>query len=112
MGSQALGDLLDPFLRPSLIRERPAAQESTTRPPVWQPLIRSDADGGFRALLGGMPLTAQLVEHRRKTPGKTQTKRVRNLLCQGHRLLALRQPLVRIAQVPQRPGSNAMTCHA
>ena len=36
---------------------------------------------------------------------------MRNLLRQGHRLVALRQPLVRIAQEPQRPGGKAVAHH-
>src|SRR6266540_3993900 len=79
MGSQALLDLRDTFLDLSLLCQCPATQERTTRPPVRKPLIRSDADGGFRALLDGMPLTAQLMELGNKAQGGTQAKRVCNL---------------------------------
>src|SRR6266705_2720132 len=112
MGYQALVHLLDPFLGLSLVRQRPATQESTTRPPERKPLIRGDADGGFRVLLGGMPLTAQLMEPGSKAQGEAQAKRVGTLLRQGHCLVVPCQPLVRIAQIPQRPGSQAMAHHA
>ena len=48
-------------------------------------------------------LTAELMEHRRTAQGKTEAKGVCTLLRQGHRLLAPRQPLVRIAQDPTAP---------
>ena len=51
------------------------------------------------------------MEHGSKVQGKTQAKGVRTLLRQGHRFLAPRQPLVRIAQVPQRPGGKAVAHH-
>jgi hypothetical protein len=93
------------------MRQRPAAQDRTHRPPVRKFLFRGEADGGFGVLLDGTPFPAKLMEHSPNTQGITQTKGVRTLLRQGHRLLAPRQPLVRIAQVPQRPGSNAMANH-
>ncbi len=43
--------------------------------------------------------------------GKRQAKGMRHSLRQGHRLLALRQRLVRIAQEPQRPRSIAAAHH-
>src|SRR5439155_24835009 len=112
-GYQALGDLLDPFLCLSLVCHCPAAHEKTTRSPERKPLIRGDADGGFRILLGRMPLMAQqLMEPGSKAQGETQAKRVGTLLRQGHCLVVPCQPLVRIAQIPQRPGSQAMAHHA
>src|SRR5262249_37140837 len=65
----------------------------------------------FRALLGSVPFTAELMEHGSTTHGNTQAKGVCNLLRQRHRLLALRQLLVRIAQEPQRPGAKAVAHH-
>src|SRR5215510_3698659 len=112
MGSQALHDLRDSFLSPSLLRQPPAPQDRTTRPPVRKPLIRSDADGGFRILLGGMPLTAQLMELGNKVQGGTQAKRVCNLPREGHRLVAPCQPLIRIAQQPQHESVLGATHHA
>ena len=44
------------------------------------------------------------MEHSSPVQGKTQAKGVCTLLRQRHRLLAPRQPLFRIAQVPQCPG--------
>ena len=52
------------------------------------------------------------MEHGSKAQGKTQAKGVRTLLRQGHRLVAPRQPLVRIAKIPQRPGGIAAANHA
>src|SRR5262245_16050151 len=88
--------------------QRPAAEHRTDRHPVRKSLFLGEVDRGFSTFLGGMPLTAELMEYGNHTPGKTQAKGVGNLLCQRHRLLALRQPLVRRAQVPQFPGSMAM----
>src|SRR5215471_5430536 len=111
IGCQALGDLLDACLRLSLMRERPAMQESTTRPPERKPLRRGDADGGFRVLLGGLHLATELMEHGSKAQGETQGKRVSTLLRQGHCFVVPCQPLVRIAQIPQRPGVMTRADH-
>src|SRR5262249_324507 len=89
----------------------PATQEKTTRPPVRKPLLRSDADRGFRILLGGMPLTAQLMEHSSKAQGTTEAKGMGTLLRQRQRFVASCQPLVRIAKQPQRQSSSAMAHH-
>ena len=43
---------------------------------------------------------------------KLRLKGCATLLRQGHRLVAPRQPLVRIAQVPQRPRGKAVANHA
>src|SRR5215475_14690581 len=37
---------------------------------------------------------------------------MRHLLCQGHCLVAPRQPLVRIAKIPHRKGAIAVASHA
>src|SRR5262249_32395535 len=111
MGCQALVDLLDACLCLALMRERPAMQESTTRPPERKTLRRGDADGGFRVLLGGMHLTTELMEHGSKAQGETQGKRIRTLLRQGHCLVVPCQPLVRIAQQPQRQGVMTRADH-
>src|SRR5437867_9179214 len=108
MGYQALVHLLDPFLSLSLVRERPAVQDRTIRSPVRETLFRGKTDGGFGTLVGSTHLTAELMEGGSSTQGKTQGKGVCSLLCQGQRLLALRQPLVRITQAPQRPGAKAV----
>src|SRR5262249_7501515 len=79
-------------------------QESTTRPPVRKPLLRSDAEGGVHVLLGGLRLPAELMDHGSKVQGEAQAKRVGTLPRQGHRLVIPCQPLLRIAQMPQRPG--------
>src|SRR6266700_7052339 len=111
MGSQALVHLLDPFLRLSLVRECPATHDRTDCHPIRETLFLRQAHRGFGAFLVPTRLATELMAYRRTTHGKVQAKRVRTLLRQGHRLLAPRQPLVRIAQVPQRPRSVAVTHH-
>src|SRR4029453_2420985 len=111
MGSQALMHLLDPFLSLSLLRQCPAAQYSTERHPERKSLFHGETDRGFGTLLGSTPLAAELMEHGSKGQDKTQAKGVRTLLRQRHRLLALRQPLLRIPQIPQRPSSKDVTYH-
>src|SRR5215831_5814504 len=111
MGSQALVDLLGPFLRLSLLRQCPASHHSTNRPPARKSLFRGEADGGFCALLGSTHLAAELMEHGSKAQSKTQAKEVRILLRQRYRLLAPSQPLVRIPQRPQRPRGKDVTHH-
>src|SRR5262249_15590562 len=54
---------------------------------------------------------AELIEYGRFAQGETPAQRVRELLCQGHGGLAPGQRLVRIAQIPQRPGVPAATRH-
>jgi hypothetical protein len=111
MGYQALGHLLDSFLRLSLLRERPAAQKRTERYPVRETLLRGKTDGGFSTLLGSTHLAAALMEEGSSTQGRTQAKGVCALLRQCHRLLALRQPLIRRAKQPQRLGGMAVVPH-
>src|SRR6266478_7792786 len=101
MGYQALVHLLDAFLRLSLLRQRPATQESTTRPPDGKSLFRGKADGGFCTILGNTHLAAELMETGSGNQGKTQAEGVRDLLRQRQRFMASHQPLVRIAQIPQ-----------
>ena len=52
------------------------------------------------------------MEHGSSAQGITQAIGVRTLLRQGQRLIEPRQPLVRIAQGPQRPSSKVMANHA
>src|SRR5262245_46137105 len=106
MVHQALGELGDSFLRLSLLYQCPATQDNATRPPLRKPLFRGKADGGFGTLLGGTPFAAELMEWSCITQGDTEAKGVCSLLRQRHRVLALRQPLVRIPQIPQRPSSK------
>src|SRR5215831_2939627 len=52
-GSQALGELLDPFLGLScLLRQSPATHERTSRYPLRKALFLREKDGGFGAVLG------------------------------------------------------------
>src|SRR6516225_8490148 len=51
------------------------------------------------------------MEHGSTVQGKRQAKKVCALLCPRHRLLGPRQPLVRIAQVPQRPSGTVLAWH-
>src|SRR5262249_25494783 len=96
---------LDPCLRLSLVRQCPAAQDSTVRPQVRETLVRGEAHGGFRTLLDCTPFAAQLRDHGSEHQGKTQAEGVPHLLRQRQRGVAAHQPLVRIAQIPQRQSS-------
>src|SRR5215831_18791749 len=86
-GGQALVELLNPFLRLSLLRQRPAVQESTVCHPGRKSLFLRQADGGFRSLLGRTHLTTELMEKGSKAQDITQTRGVDHVLRQGHRLL-------------------------
>src|SRR5262245_61623147 len=110
-GCQALGDLLYPFLHVSLMCQCPATQERTERSPVRKSLFLGEADGRFGALLGRTHLTTELMEHGSQAQGISQAKGVHTLLRQRYRLTASRQPLVRIAEMPQCPSGIAMTHH-
>src|SRR5262245_22435961 len=80
-GSQALGELLDPFLGLScLLRQSPATHERTSRYPLRKSLPLRDADGGFRMLLHRRHLTTELMEQGSMTQDQTQTQGVRHLL--------------------------------
>src|SRR5262249_36900336 len=105
------GELRDSCLRLSVVHQRPAVEKRTKRHPERKSLLRRKADGGFSTFLGATYLTTELMEHGSTGQDPTQAKRVGNLLCEGHRLLALREPLGRIAQTPQRPGSKALANH-
>src|SRR5215510_3259889 len=52
------------------------------------------------------------MKHRRKEQSESQAKGMRHLLCQGHCLAAPCQPLIRIPQMPQRPGVMTPAYHA
>ena len=103
--------LLNPSLCLSLLHEYPAVQHSADRLPERKSLVLREANGGFNALLGSTHLTAELMEHRCTGQGKTQAKRVRNLLRQGYGFLGPCAPLLRIAQTPQRPRTMAAARH-
>src|SRR5215831_9648077 len=83
--------------------------DRTSRHPVLKSLFLSEADKGCGTFLGQTHLAAEEMEHSSKEQRESQAKRVRNLLRQGHCLVAPRQPLVRIAKIPQRPTGTAMT---
>src|SRR2546425_1004956 len=83
---QALLELLDSFLRPSLLCEPPAAQARTCRPPLRKPLFCREANGSFGTLLGGTSLVAELVEYGSGIQAPTQAKGVRNLVREDHEL--------------------------
>src|SRR5215813_3123632 len=68
--------------------------------------------GSFGTLLGSTPLIAELMEHGSKVQGKTQAEGGCTLLRQGHCLVALCQPLVRIPKIPQRPHGVDVANHA
>src|SRR5215831_12655695 len=80
MGRQALGNLLDPFLRLSLMCQRPATQDSTNGYPVRKALFLRKAHGGFGVFLGPPCLVAQLMDLGNTAQGKTHAIRVRALL--------------------------------
>src|SRR5262245_30808603 len=111
IGSQALMELLDPFLDPSLVCQRPAAQDSTDRHEERKALFLGEAEVGFCTILGSLPLAAELMADCRTPHGDTQAKGVRQVLCQGHRFVNLRPPLVKIAKQPQRPSTIAAARH-
>src|SRR5215468_4464461 len=75
-GSQALVDLLDPFLPLSLLRQCPAAQDGTTRCIERKSLLHSEMDGSFRALLGSAHFTAKLMELGSNAQSLTEAKGV------------------------------------
>src|SRR5215471_3079394 len=111
MGSQALVHLRDSFLCLSLVCQRPAVEETTDRYPVWESLFLCETEGGCGVFLGAMRLATEQMEHSSSTQGTPQAVGVRNLLRERHHLLVLRQPLIRIAQGPQRTSSKAMAHH-
>src|SRR5215510_14411830 len=80
-GSQALGELLDPFLGLScLLRQSPATHERTSRYPLRKSLFRGKSDRRCSAFLDSTPLTTELMEQGRMTQDETQTQGVRHLL--------------------------------
>src|SRR5262245_45076475 len=107
-GSQALVYLLYPFLRVPLMCQCPATDGRTKRHQVGKSLSCCKSDRSVGTLLGSLRLQAQLMEHGSPAQDKPQAKGVGTLLRQGQCLLAPREPLVRIAQVPQRTGAIAM----
>src|SRR5262245_610407 len=86
--------------------------ERTSRQPVLKSLFLGEADEGCGTLLSQTHLAAEEMKHNSKEQRESQTKGVGNLQRQRHRCLALCQPLVRIAQRPQRPGGKTVTHHA
>src|SRR5262249_44695602 len=106
-----LVELLDPFLALSLECQCPAVQRSTVCHPMRKSLLLRETDGGFGASLGATHLATELMKHGSRNEGNTEAKGVCNLLRQGHRLVTLHQPLIRIAKYPQCPSSITMTHH-
>ena len=104
-GAQALGELLDPFLRLSLVRQGPAAQESTDCLPLRKSLVRGKADGASARSWVKQYLAAERMEDGRKHQGVTyRLKGCATCLRQGHRLATPRQ---RLGQ--GSPGTTAST---
>src|SRR5262249_28412418 len=100
-----------PFPRLSMARQCPATQDRPSRRPERKALFRREDDGGFGTLLGNMLLTTELMEYRCTTQGKTEAKRVRNLLCQTQRFVHLEPRLGWIPQQPQCPRGVAAARH-
>jgi len=73
-------ELIDSFLRLSLLCQRPAAQDSTARHEVRKSLFCGEDNGGFGVFLGGTPVPAEFMESGSTAQGKDQAKRVRTLL--------------------------------
>src|SRR5207237_1899998 len=73
-----------------------AEQHSTKRYPVWKPLVRREEHRSFGVFLRRTHVTAKLMENSRTTQGKTQAKRVCNLMRPGHCLVVPCSPLLRI----------------
>src|SRR5262245_39100467 len=106
-GAQALLDLRDPFLRLSLLHQRPATQDRTDCHPLWKSLGGREANGGFGAFQGETHLTAQYVDENGIDEGRAEAVGVCQVLRQGQRLIDPRQPLPRIAQQPEGKGVMA-----
>src|SRR5215510_6799480 len=109
---QDLGELLDAFLRLSLVCQRPAVQHRTNRPKLRESMFLCEIDCGFGAFLGAMYLPTQLMEHSSTAQGKNEAMRACHLLRQGYRLLAPCERLVRIAQTPQYQSADVVERHA
>src|SRR5689334_18703107 len=100
-GSQALTHLLNSFRPSALLPQRPTVVNSAMRCPQRKPLLSRERDLRFRPLLGGLSLPTVAVEFSRAAQRPRQTKRVRQLLSQGQRLLEALQTLLGIPQHPQ-----------
>src|SRR5262245_15232871 len=111
-GSQALIDVRHPFLHLALLSEGPAVQARIDCLQERKSLFRGEAKSGCGALLSCLYRLAILMKHRRMTEGNTQVKRVVDLLCQPHRLVAPRPSLGWIPQQPRRPSGAATATHA
>src|SRR5262249_23856863 len=95
----------------SLPCQCPAAQDRRHYHRLRKSLLCCEPDAGFRARLGSVLFTAELMEHGSNTQGNAQAKGGRHLLCQGQCLLAPCQRLVRIAQYPEDMGVKAAAIH-
>src|SRR5262249_41444478 len=106
---QALMHLLDPLTSLSLLCQRPAAHHSPDHHPERKSLVCGERDSGFCTFLGSTSLAAKLMEPGSTAQGISQAKGMGTLLPKGHRFVVPRQPLSRIAKIPQRPGGKAVT---
>src|SRR5215475_1166464 len=107
----ALVHLLDAFLCLPLLHQRPATEERAPCHPYRKSLFLRESNHSFGVPLSVTPLAAELMECGSKAQNKTQAIGVCALLRQRHRLVALCQPLLRIAKIPQHPGGVDVANH-
>src|SRR5262249_30760142 len=106
-GRYALAHLRNPLRALSLLGQHRAPENCSPRFPEWKPLVSCEGNGCCCPLLHCLSFPAQLIE----PESKGEAKGVRQLLGEGEGFVDSPQGLVRIAEIPQRPGSKGEAVH-
>src|SRR5262249_44001959 len=110
-GRYALVHLRNPLRALALLGQHRAPENCSPRFPKWKPLVGCEGNGCSGLLLRCLSFPAQLMEPGSKGEGKSEAKGVRQLLGEGERIVDTSQGLLRIAEIPQRPGSKGEAVH-
>ena len=104
IGNEPLTDLWNAFDSLSRHRLRPASEDRSERGMASKSMLGGNAHRGFRPLMRGMALPAELPEERGAVQRHRHAIGMRQILSQGKGLVHLLQRLVRIPQKPQGQG--------
>src|SRR5262245_12596542 len=101
----------NPLLPLSLPSQCPASHDHSYRQILWKSLLTGERHACLCPLLGGLLLSAVVMQHSGIVEGSRQAEGVRQLPGEGDRLIVPREGLVWIAEMPEGPGDIGEAPH-